>query len=266
MYESHFGLQACPFAETIRPSAFVPLPSREAALRRLRYGLERGGGPAVVVGPLGTGKTIVARTLARDLARPTIHARFPLMSAPEMLAFLAEEWHAPEAAGPGVAGSIRRIGNVLASFESRGERPLLIVDDAHLITDGALFDHLRLLLNLHDENAPGLGLVLVGEPELLAVVPASLLERASTLVAIDALTEDESNAYILGRLQFAGASAPLFDAATLAMLYRSADGSPRRLNRLADLTLMIAYAQEADPSPHTVEVAAREIGCDPVAA
>lgn len=266
MYEPHFGLRPRPFAETVDPSAFVPLPSREAALRRLRYGLERGSGPVAIVGSPGTGKTMVARMLARDLGWPCVHALFPLMSAPEMLGFLAEEWQAPAAVGPGVAGSIRRISAALAGFATRGERPLLVVDDAHLIADTGLFENLRLLLNLQPEHAPGLGMVLVGDSELLSVLPPGLLDRLSAHVLIGTLTEDESDAYVLGRLRAAGATKPLFDAPTLAGLYRASDGSPRRVNRLADMALMIAYAQETEPNPTTIQIAAREGLIDPIAA
>jgi type II secretory pathway predicted ATPase ExeA len=154
----------------------------------------------------------------------------------------------------------------MSAFEARAERPLLIVDDAHLIPDPSLFEHLRLLLNLHGENASGLALVFVGEPELLSILPTSLLDRATMHVSIDNLTEDESDAYILERLKNAGAASPLFDAPTLAMLYRAADGSPRRLNRLADLALMLAFAQDSGPTPHTVDVASREIGYEEIAA
>ena len=34
MYEAHYGLAARPFGETTLAAAYVPLPSREAALRR----------------------------------------------------------------------------------------------------------------------------------------------------------------------------------------------------------------------------------------
>lgn len=255
-----------PFAETVDPSSYEALPSREAALRRLRYGLERASGPAVVFGAAGTGKTILARTLAHDLGWPTLHAVFPVMSAAEMLGFLAEEWQAPEASGPGLAGSVRRISAFLSGSITRGERPLLIVDEAHLIEDPALFENLRLLLNLQAEKAPGLALVLVGEPPLLSALSPSLIERISAHVHVGALTEDESDAYILGRLRSAGAATTLFDPPTLGRLYRASEGLPRRLNRLADMALMIAYAQERDPDPEIVDIAAREQCFDPIAA
>ena len=41
-------------------SAYVELPSREVALRRLRYGLEHSRGPTVLFGPPGAGKTLLA--------------------------------------------------------------------------------------------------------------------------------------------------------------------------------------------------------------
>ena len=64
MYESHFGLSRLPFGESTDPSAYLALPSREAVLRRLRYGLEQGQGPALIFGPPGAGKTLLARARA----------------------------------------------------------------------------------------------------------------------------------------------------------------------------------------------------------
>ena len=42
VYEDHYGLDPRPFGETVSPAAYVALPSRDATLRRLRYGLEHG--------------------------------------------------------------------------------------------------------------------------------------------------------------------------------------------------------------------------------
>jgi type II secretory pathway predicted ATPase ExeA len=75
------------------------------------------------------------------------------------------------------------------------------------------------------------------------------------------LTQDEAATYLTGRLQAAGATRRLFDDDAIRALYLAADGLPRRLNRLADLALLIAYAREQDqPDAETVALAEREAG------
>ncbi|MDR3634283.1 MAG: AAA family ATPase, partial [Isosphaeraceae bacterium] len=89
MYEAHFGLSRHPFGETVNPSAYVAVPTRDAVLRRLRYGLEHGRGPALVFGPSGSGKTLLATTLAQEMGGTAVHLTFPALTAPELLAVLA---------------------------------------------------------------------------------------------------------------------------------------------------------------------------------
>lgn len=84
------------------------------------------------------------------------------------------------------------------------------------------------------------------------------------------LTASESAAYLLGRLALAsshpGQPSP-FSPEALASLHYHAAGLPRRLNRLADLAMLIGYAQAlplVDAS--TIAVAAREFDQDGLAA
>src|SRR5689334_19358975 len=76
VYEAYYKLARRPFLETVSPLAYVELPSREVALRRLRYGLEHSRGPTVLFGPPGAGKTLLALRLASELGVAPIHLTF----------------------------------------------------------------------------------------------------------------------------------------------------------------------------------------------
>jgi type II secretory pathway predicted ATPase ExeA len=133
VYEAHFGLEFPPFGETVSPSAYVAVPSRDAVLRRLRYALEHNQGPAVLFGPTGTGKSLLARRLAIDLGGPVLHVTYPALSAVEMMAHLALELGGPRAPARSLDGSLRHVRDHLAALAARGQRLLLVIDDAHLI-------------------------------------------------------------------------------------------------------------------------------------
>ena len=272
MYEPYFGLSPRPFADSPGGRGDVALPSQELVYRRLRYSLEQGRGPALMVGPPGSGKTLLARALGAELGHPTVHLTFPVMPAVDLVAFLADELGEPASgvrawAGTGWNGSIRRLQAGLGAAVRRGERPFLIVDEAHLIEDPAAFEALRLMLNFATEGPPDLALLLVGSPEVVASLPAGLADRLVARSSLGALTLSESSTYVLGRLAIAGASRPLFDLPALGELHRAAEGFPRRLNRLADLALLIAYAEGSAVVDRSAVVAAtRESPFDLVAA
>ena len=164
LYEAHFGLTRRPFGETVDPSAYVALPSRDAvaATAPLRARARPGARPAVRA-PRARARRSWRGSLARDLGGPSVHLTFPAMPAAELLALLADGARGRDRR-PIRRWAARSVGlrRHLAASAARGERPLLIVDEAHLIDDPSTFEALRLLLNFASHGRPDLSLLLVG--------------------------------------------------------------------------------------------------------
>lgn len=109
-------------------------------------------------------------------------------------------------------------------------------------------EEIRLLSNLETTQNKLLKIVLFGQPELDELLDAPQLrqvkDRISHRFELQPLNADEASAYLRFRLHKAGwQGGELFDAEALKLLVQASGGRTRRLNMLADKSLLAAYAE-----------------------
>lgn len=250
MYESYWQLNQKPFENCCDPRFYFPGESHQAALLKLRYAIENRRGGAVLAGPSGAGKTLIAAMLRSTLAEqfvPFVHLVFPQMSANQLLAYLADELTGSDdgSLAADVQKSVRRIEHFLADNTRDGRHAVVVVDEAHLIDEGRAFEAMRLLLNFELAGRPGLTLLLAGQPGILPALDRmpQLEERVGVKCLLRPFTERETADYVSHRLKVAGATRELFEPDALPALHRLSHGVARRINRLGDLALLIGYAE-----------------------
>ena len=229
----------------------LPKRSPSRALLKLRYVIESGRSAALLTGGTGLGKSMLISTLRRQLidSCPAFaQVVLPQMPTREMLAYIANELGAPviDPATLSIEESLRRIQCLLADVAKSGKRAVLAIDEAHLLTDSHSLETIRLLLNLCDSGAAPLTILLVGQTSLLPALDRqpSLEERLSVKVLLRPFTVEETTSYVMHRLTGAKARREIFTTEALAKIHDLTGGNPRRINRLCDLVLLIAFAEQ----------------------
>jgi general secretion pathway protein A len=249
MYLDYWQLTQQPFEPIVGRTGFYPCEAHEAALLKLRYAVENRRGAALLAGPSGAGKTMLVHMLRESLGpqfMPLVHLVFPQMSGRDLLVYLAEQLGAPPADPPRhtIEESVRRLEFVLGQNTRLDRHAVVVVDEAQLLEDCGALETLRLLLNFEHAGRATLTLLLVGEMNLLSAVSRlpGLEERLSVKTLLRSLTASETASYIRHRLQAAGVTREIFTADAAEALHYLAHGLPRQINRLADLALLVGFA------------------------
>lgn len=268
MYAQYWNLGCRPFENDCDPAFFFRSRTHQAAYLKLRYLLESNKGAGLLVGGTGCGKTFLTRMLASELQEPfgpVIPVIYPFLTAGELLGYLAAELTGDdsEARRDDIALDriLRQLRGGLASHAADGRHPVILIDDAHLIEDCRIFQTLQLLLNYRDEWP--FTLILSGQRSLLARVARmpELDERIGVKALLQPLSRDETADYIRHRLAVAGLKQAVFDEAALTEIHELSGGTPRRINRIADLSLLVGYADgRSAVSVREIEAVSEEVG------
>ncbi|QAU35185.1 ExeA family protein [Janthinobacterium sp. 17J80-10] len=270
MYTQFFQLKQVPFSIAPDPRYLFMSERHREALAHLLYGVGSGGGFVLLTGEIGAGKTTVCRCLLEQIPE-NCHVAYifnPKLSVGELLQSICEEFRiepgAPATAEASAKACVDALNAYLLQSHAAGKNNVLIIDEAQNLTPEVL-EQLRLLTNLETSERKLLQVILIGQPELRAMLARPELEQlAQRVIAryhLDALSPQETAGYIHYRMSIAGAAAlHPFPAALMPKIHRLTRGIPRRINLLCDRALLGAYAaSRSEITPAIIEQAAREV-------
>ena len=246
MYESHWGLARKPFEEAVDAESYFPSGPHQGALLKLRYAVENRRGAAVLTGAAGVGKSMIVQRLFNELEdehQPRKQIVFPQFSHDELLAYVAGEL-TDRLPSKQKAKNVKDIQEFLT--ENGADRHAVIaMDEAHLIHHPETLETLRLLLNFQANDQPCLTILLVGQPQILAYLSRNpgFDDRIAVKCLLRPLNRDETFQYVNHRLESAGASTGIFDDEAKSGVFEFSGGTPRRINRLCDMALLIGFAE-----------------------
>lgn len=249
MYKSYFGFREKPFSKTPDPRFLFLSRGHDEALARLEF-VVRERELAVLTGDIGCGKTTLSRALM-DRLGPEFRFCYiinPRLNAVEFLRTISRILDVEKPADA-KDDLIDQIHTAVYSSNQCGICPVLVIDEAQMISDPEVFDEIRLLTNFQLDDRNLLGLIIMGQPELRQMMSTSrfepLRQRISLHYHLQPLKLDEIMEYLDFRLEVAGGTAGLFTPDAIQRIHELTGGVPRKINTMATNALLVAYGCDA---------------------
>lgn len=249
MYEAYWLLTEPPFDNSPNPKFFYLSPEHEEALVRLVFTVRHRKGCGMLTGEYGCGKTTLSRALIQRLEAERYEIGLLTNPGWNAVDFLREILYqlGQETAETSKADLLHRLNDLLFRNFREGRDTVVIVDEAQLIDDAAVFEELRLLLNFQTDDRFLLTILLIGSPELAAQVRRlkHLDQRITIRYDLSTLDFTHTVNYIAHRLRMAGRTDPIFTDEATKLIFDFTRGTPREINNLCDVALLVGYTRRA---------------------
>ena len=222
----------------------------QEGLAHLLYGIEMGGGFVALTGEVGTGKTTLCHCLLQQLPEQIDMALIlnPRLNAIELLASLCDELGiAYDKDRQTLKHLVDALNHYLLKAHAEGRRTVLMIDEAQNLSFDVL-EQIRLLTNLETSKTKLLQIILVGQPELKALLSRpelrQLNQRITARYHLLPLSLADTRAYIRHRLVMCNGDPAIFKESAIRKVYKLSAGIPRVINIVCDRALLGAYSTE----------------------
>jgi general secretion pathway protein A len=259
MYESFYGLKERPFRISPDPRFLFLAPQHQEVLSKCQYMIQGRVGPVYVFGPIGSGKTTIARRLHQQLSEDDGY-RVASIIAPDLrtpnalLRTIAQEFAVKTERS--YSDTLRNFAAFLRAHHDAKLTTVLLIDEAQLLRR-PLLRLIQFLLNYETNTEKLLQIVLFGQNELASRID-EIPELKSRMFpsALAALNASETSDLIQFRMTVAGAKENAFTGGAAEAIYRASLGLPRQVCQLCEMALLAGYAAKTKTIDERIVVAA----------
>ena len=249
MYLDYWGLHSAPFSNTPDRNVFFQSPQHKEAVYRLMYVIEHRKGAAMITGEVGCGKTTLLAALSNFFVDDRYDLLFiynPAVDPTDLIrAVLFQVGDDCESHSKAVL--LDRLRRRLEKQVAQGVETVLVIDEAHMISNRRTFEEIRMLLNMQINGKGLLTIILSGQPRLPRQIASlrPLSERIAMRIELPPLDAKNTAYYIYYRLKRAGLGRGIFSKQALLEVFKSSRGIPLRINNICDRCLLLGLMRKS---------------------
>jgi general secretion pathway protein A len=245
---NYFGFSKSPFENNLDQRFLFFSKNHKEVAAALLYFIKWKKGFALVCGDVGTGKTMLINYLLSrlpDSVHPILIAN-PDAGYSVILEYIAGILKI-DAGGKSLLDLVDQIQAALVEAARREERFVLIIDEAHLLSDTSI-EQIRLLSNIEIQEHKPFQILLLGQNELTQKFSRPELRQLRQRININRFLSPmdaaETIQYIEHRLRMAGSSFDAcFEPECRRLVFKMTKGVPRSINHLCDSALMVCKTE-----------------------
>ena len=255
MTEQFFHFNRTPFERDIPVEHLYTTPKFDELLSRLEYAA-RNRKFIVVTGGVGVGKTTAIRKFRAALDAKNFRCIYIADSALTPRVFYWEvltQLSANEKPCFYRSEGKRKMMSRFAHLADNAKViPVIIIDEAHLLSSGML-EETRFLLNNDMDSQNPMCLVIVGQDELRKKLSKSdyepITQRIDFRFALAPFDRAQTQDYICAHMRYAGESREIFTSSAVDAVFIYSGGVARKINKVCSLSLLYA----SQKSMHSID-------------